>query len=82
MIFIEVWMVELADGITVDPTVRFGKPVILGTRVPVDTVVARVANGITIKNVAEEYGITEKDVYNALRYAALRLAEEQVWVTN
>ncbi len=23
--------------------------------------------------------ITEQDVYNALRYAALRLAEEQVW---
>ena len=75
-------MVELATGITVDPAVRFGKPVILGTRVPVDTVVARVANGITVKNVADEYGITEKDVYNALRYAALRLAEEQVWATN
>jgi len=37
---------------------------------------------MTLKNVAEEYGITEKDVYNALRYAALRLAEEQVWATS
>ena len=74
-------MVELASGITVDPSVRFGKPVIRGTRVPVDTVVARVASGMAIKDVAGEYGITEEDVYNALRYAALRLAEEQVWAT-
>jgi uncharacterized protein (DUF433 family) len=75
-------MVELASGITVDPAVRFGKPVIGGTRVPVDTVVGRVASGMNIKDVANEYGITEKDVYNALSYAAMRLAEEQVWVTS
>jgi uncharacterized protein (DUF433 family) len=75
-------MVELSLGITVDPSVRFGKPVILGTRVPVDTIIARVASGISIKEVAEEYGISEKDIYNALHYAALRLSEEQVWTTS
>ena len=74
-------MVELASGITVDPSVRFGKPVIRGTRVPVDTVVGRVASGMNVKDIAQEYGITEKDVYNALHYAALRLAEEQIWAT-
>jgi len=75
-------MFDLSLGITVDPSVRFGKPVIKGTRVPVDTVVARVASGMSIKEVAEEYGIKEKDVYNALYYAALRLSEEQVWATS
>lgn len=74
-------MTDLALGITVDPSVRFGKPVIKGTRVPVDMVVARVASGMGVKEVAEEYGIAEKDVYNALNYAARRLAEEQIWVT-
>lgn len=39
-------MVELALGITVDPSVRFGKPVIKGTRVPADIIVARVASGM------------------------------------
>ena len=63
-------MAELTLGITVDPSVRFGKPVIKGTRVPADTIVARVASGMNIKDVAEEYSITEKDVYNALHYAA------------
>jgi uncharacterized protein (DUF433 family) len=74
-------MTDLTLGITADPSVRFGKPVIKGTRVPVDTVVARVASGMAVKEVAEEYGITEKDIYNALNYAAHRLAEEQIWVT-
>lgn len=63
-------MAELTLGITVDPSVRFGKPVIKGTRVPADTIVARVASGMNIKEIAEEYGITEKDIYNALHYAA------------
>lgn len=75
-------MFDLSLGITVDPSVRFGKPVIKGTRVPVDTVVARVASGMSIKDVAVEYGITEKDIYNALHYAAIRLSEEQVWATS
>lgn len=79
--FVEVTMVELAPGITADPSVRFGKPVVLGTRVPADILVARVASGVEVGKVAEEYGIKETDVYNALNYAARRLAEEQIWVT-
>ncbi len=74
-------MVELTLGITVDPSVRFGKPVIKGTRVPAETIVARVASGMNIKEIAEEYGITEKDIYNALHYAAVRLSEDQIWAT-
>jgi uncharacterized protein (DUF433 family) len=74
-------MVELAPGITADPSVRFGKPVVRGTRVPADVLVARVATGMDVKKVAEEYGVMETDIYNALNYAALRLSEEQIWVT-
>ncbi len=74
-------MLELTTGITLDPSVRFGKPVIRGTRVPVDVIVGRLAAGMSAQAVADEYGITDKDVYNALRYAAQRLTEEQVWVT-
>jgi uncharacterized protein (DUF433 family) len=64
-------MFDLSLEITVDPSVRFGKPVIRGTRVPVDTVITRVASGMSIKEVAEEYGITEKDIYNALCLAEM-----------
>jgi uncharacterized protein (DUF433 family) len=74
-------MLELARGITVDPSVRFSKAVVRGTRVPADVLVARVAAGMEIKQVAEEYGVVEADVYNALNYAAQRLAEEHIWIT-
>ena len=54
---------------------------LFAARVPADVLVARVATGMDVKKVAEEYGIGEADVYNALNYAAIRLAEEQIWIT-
>ena len=45
-------MVEVAPRIAVDETVRFGRPVIAGTRVPVDTVVGKVASGMSLDEVA------------------------------
>jgi uncharacterized protein (DUF433 family) len=74
-------IVQLFTGVVIDPSIRSGHPVIRGTRVPVDVVVGRVAAGMAIPAIADEYGITEQDVYNALGYAAQRLTEEQVWVT-
>ena len=73
-------MVEIAPGISVDPAVRFGRPVIHGTRVPAATIVARIASGMTFAEIIEEYEIKEEDIYNALNYAAQRLSEEQIWV--
>ena len=72
---------EIAPGITVWSEVRFGRPVVKGTRVPVETVVTRVAGGMSALEVAEEYGLTLEDVQNALRYAAQLVAEELVIVT-
>jgi uncharacterized protein (DUF433 family) len=69
---------EIAPRIVVDPDVRFGKPVIKGTRVPVDLVVGKLAAGMTIEAVAEEYGLTREDVLASLSYAARTLAEDQI----
>jgi uncharacterized protein (DUF433 family) len=74
-------MTEIAKGIDVDPQIRFGKPVIHGTRVPVETVVARIASGMTFEQVAEEYGIRLEDVRNAMQYAARLVAEETLLVS-
>ena len=56
---------KLAPGITIDQNVRFGKPVIVGTRVPVDLVVGKIAGGETITKVAREYDLTKKQIYAA-----------------
>jgi uncharacterized protein (DUF433 family) len=71
-------MTEIAHRIVVDEKIRFGKPVIQGTRVPVQLVVGKVAGGMTVDEVAEEYGLTRDDVQAALSYAAKLVAEEEI----
>lgn len=71
-------MKEIAPRIVVDPAVRFGKPVIRGTRVPVEILVGKLAGGATVEHVVEEYGLVREDVLAALAYAARSLADEQV----
>ncbi len=71
-------MTLIAPRITVDPQVRFGKPIIDGTRVPVSAVVGAVAAGNECPEIAQEYGVTEEDIRAALAYAANRLEEETV----
>ena len=65
--------------ICADEHVRFGKPVIRGTRITVDEVVGLVASGMDRDAVAEEYGIEVADVNAALRYAADAVAKERRW---
>jgi len=71
-------MTLIAPRITVDPLIRFGKPVIEGTRVPVSVIVGAVAAGDSWEEIAKEYGITNEDIQAALAYAANRLEEETV----
>ena len=71
-------MVEIAPRIVVDESVRFGKPVIQGTRVPVDLVLGKLAGGLTVEDVMKEYDLAREDVLAALAYAARAVADEQV----
>lgn len=66
--------------ITIDPKVKFGKPVITGTRVPVDLVVGKIAGGMEMEEVEKEYNLTHKQILTALRYAAELIASEKVRV--
>jgi uncharacterized protein (DUF433 family) len=70
--------VEIAPHIVADPLVRFGKPVIQGTRVPVHVLVAKIAGGMTPEQVASEYGVTIEDVRAALAYAAKVLEQQEI----
>lgn len=64
--------------IVIDPAILGGKPVIRGTRVPVQVIVGALAGGMTTEQVCQEYRVTERDVHAALAYAAEALAEEKV----
>jgi uncharacterized protein (DUF433 family) len=71
-------MKEIAPRIVVDPSIRHGRPVITGTRVPVATVVSHLAAGWNVERVGDEFGLTREDVLAALHYAARILDEEEV----
>jgi uncharacterized protein (DUF433 family) len=73
-------MRSIAPRITVDETVRFGRPVIEGTRVPVELVVGKLAGGMGIDEICREYELTHEDVLAALGYAASVLAEDHIRV--
>ncbi|MCL4316228.1 MAG: DUF433 domain-containing protein [Gammaproteobacteria bacterium] len=64
--------------IMIDPDVMGGKPVIKGTRVPVQVVVGALAGGMSVTEVCKEYRLRLEDVQAALAYAAEVLAEEKV----
>ena len=57
-------------GITMDPSVRFGKPCIAGTRIDVATVVGAIGSGDGVGAVQEAYDLTRDQVLAAVRYAA------------
>ena len=70
--------IELAPRIIVDSEIRFGKPVIEGTRVPVELVVGKLGGGMSMEEVMDEYALTRDDVLAALSYAASVLESEQI----
>ena len=74
--------VEIAPRIAVDPRVRFGQPVIKGTRVPVAVVLDEMGAGTTMEDITREYGITRDDVRAVFRYAAEVLGTEEVKVAS
>ena len=69
---------EIADRITVDGKVRFGRPVIKGTRVPVDLIIGKLAGGMTYEEVMAEYDLVRQDILAAFDYAAKRLSDEEI----
>ena len=58
---------RIAPRIVVDPAIRFGKPVIEGTRVPVELVLGQLAAGMTIETVMDEYALAREDVLGPSR---------------
>lgn len=71
---------EIVPGITADPEVAFGKPVIAGTRVPVALVLGQLATGVPEAEICADYDLTQEQIHAALRYAAWLASQEVVRV--
>jgi len=61
---------EWRKRIVVDPNIMAGKPVIRGTRIPVDAILRRLEEGASIRDILEDYpNLKEEDIRAALIYA-------------
>ena len=70
---------KLLKRIVENTKVMVGKPVIKGTRIPVDAIIKRLAGGMSLREILEEYpNLKKEDVRAALEYAARVLAGEEV----
>jgi uncharacterized protein (DUF433 family) len=57
--------------IEIDPDIMVGKPVVRGTRITVELIVRRFADGYTLADILEDYPpLTAEDVTAALAFAA------------
>jgi uncharacterized protein (DUF433 family) len=65
--------------VTVDPKQMGGMPCIRGLRIPVATVVAMVADGVSTQEILAAYPDLERDdIAEALRYAAEAVREREL----
>ena len=69
----------MTERIEINPEVMHGKPVIRGTRVPVELLLRKLAEGATIPDLLDAYPrLSGADILAALDYAADTIAHETV----
>jgi len=69
---------KLLDRIEINPKVMLGKPVIKGTRIPVELILRKLAEGATVEELLDAYPhLLREDIQAALAYAAEALALEE-----
>lgn len=61
---------DISEHIHVDPNVMSGKPVIKGTRIPVEFILRKLGEGMTQRDLLDAYPrLMKEDILTALNYA-------------
>lgn len=69
----------VTDRIEVNPAVMLGKPVIRGTRIPIELLLRKLSEGASEADLLDAYPqLAREDIQAAMRYAADTLAHEEV----
>ncbi|MBV8977837.1 MAG: DUF433 domain-containing protein [Alphaproteobacteria bacterium] len=67
------------DRIAMDPEIMGGKPVIRGTRIPVDMVLRKLGAGLSEADILEDHPhLTREDIHAAQAFAADFIAHEEL----
>ncbi|MBI4311138.1 MAG: DUF433 domain-containing protein [Chloroflexi bacterium] len=74
---------QLTNRIEVNPKVMLGKPVIRGTRIPVELILRKLSDGATQADLLDAYPrLHHEDIQAALKYAADLVAHEESVLTS
>lgn len=69
----------MTDRIAINPEIMLGKPVIRGTRIPVELVLRKLSEGATTEDLLDAYPrLVADDIRAALQYAAEAIAHEKI----
>jgi uncharacterized protein (DUF433 family) len=72
-------MARAHERIEINPEVMLGKPVIRGTRVPVELILHKLSEGASENDLLDGYpGLTTADIRAAIAYAADAVAHEEI----
>lgn len=65
----------MANRIDIHPDICNGRPIISGTRIPIQTILEFLGAGDSIEDVLEEYpSLKEEDIYACIQFAAKLMA--------
>ncbi len=64
--------------IITDPKIMHGKPIIKGTRVPVDVILGSLIGGMSYEEIEKEYGVKREDILAAIAYASKFVIGEEI----
>lgn len=68
----------ITDRIEINPKVMMGKPVIRGTRIPVELILRKLSEGATEEDLLDAYPrLKIEDIHASMGYAADTLAHEE-----
>ena len=68
----------ITDRIEMDPKIMMGKPVIRGTRIPIELLLRKLGEGATEEDLLDAYPhLKREDIRAALAYAADAIAHEE-----
>jgi uncharacterized protein (DUF433 family) len=72
----------MSDRITINPNVHFGKPCVQGTRIPVQSVLELLREGLSFSDIIQDYypDLDSDDIRACVQYAVDVIAAEEIHV--
>jgi uncharacterized protein (DUF433 family) len=74
-------MDDLLGRVEINPKIMLGKPVIKGTRIPVELILKKLSQRISVEEILRDYpNLTFDDIRAAIAFASESLASDEIYL--